>query len=249
VEDEEAYVEGLDLGMGMMEHYLRFAKVNDNFRVLAVEKQMLIDVPGHDAVYTLQPDAVIEDEHNRVWIMEHKTAAQLPTQTDYLLMDEQCGSYLWGLFESTGIRAEGVLYNIARKAVPTPMRTNQNGLLSLDKRVSTTYDYAKAQITVHHANKHQPVPWNHYRGFLDYLRGKGEKFFFRENVRRNMREIGILAEMISLEVGDMLNPELPIYRNPSKFNCGNCSFMGPCLALYEGSDFEDILEHNYIDRA
>jgi hypothetical protein len=244
-EEDEEFADSLELGVGMLEHYGSFAPKHDDFEVLWVEKTFLIDIPGVEAPYSLTPDAVVRDRFGRHWIMEHKTAASLPTDTDYLAMDEQCGSYILGLKLATGIQAEGVIYNIARKKLPQPMMTLKDGHLSVKKAVDTTYDYALRQIDEHYGesvNVYMPM----YAEFLERLQMKGERFFLRESIRRSRREIEILQDSIVKESSEMLNPELPIYRNPSKFACGNCPYVGPCLAVYEGADWESMLKDNYV---
>ena len=249
IEVENDYTDFMDLGSGMLDHYGEFAVANDRFTVLWVEETFLIPIPGVEkALYTLKPDAVVADDKDRVWVMEHKSASKLPVDTEYLLMDAQCGSYILGVQVAKDIKVEGVIYNIARKKAPTPMRVLKDGSLSVDKRTDITYDYAKRQILEYHtslaeADKDVVIPWEKYVEFLEAK--KNNAFFYRENVRRNAREIEILEKMISIEVKEMLTPELLIYRNPNRFNCSGCAFIAPCLGLYEGADVELMLSTNY----
>lgn len=245
IEDEAQYGDSMVLGMGMYDHYGTFAQKTDRFTVLWVEEAFQIPIPGiENALYTLKPDAVVADDKDRVWVMEHKSADAIPKETDYLLMDEQCGSYIWGVQVAKGIKVEGVLYNIARKKVPGKMTVLKSGALSVDKRTDTTYAYAKAQIIEHHKDEAE-VPWPKYVDFLDLKRDGESHFFYRENVRRNRREIDTIPKMIALEVREMLSPDLPIYRNPNRFNCSGCAFIAPCLGRYEGADVELMLSTNY----
>ena len=247
-EEDEEYASSLTLGLGMLDHYESFAKANDDFEVLFVERTFEVEIPGIEgAKYSLTPDGVVRDRFDRIWIIEHKTDKSIPENTDYLLMDEQCGRYILGLYLATGMWAEGVIYNIARKKVPQAMRVLKNGHLSVDKRCDTTYDYAVEQIANHYGDSAEAMT-GMYDDFLDYLRHKGERFFLRESVRRNRKELEYLQEMIVAEAKEMLDPELPIYRNSSRFNCGNCPFVAPCISRYEGGDWESILEGNYVHR-
>ena len=242
-EDEMEYDEGRMLGLQMLDNYGEYARKHDRFNVLWVEQAFEIPIPGTSLRYSLKPDAVVEDFSNRIWVMEHKSADKLPDNTEYLLMDEQCGSYIWGVQQAKGIRAEGVLYNIARKRVPGKLKVLKNGNLSTDKRTIISYDAAKAQIIGHYGS----IPPD-YQEYLEYLQGKAEQFFYRENVRRNAREIEYLAKMIAVEANEMTDPNIAIYRNPNRFNCSGCAFVGPCLSKYEGGDYEGMLKGNYIPR-
>lgn len=241
VEDEQRREDHLALGLGMLDHYFRYAYKHDRFKVLWVERPFEVELPGFDVPYMFKPDMFIEDNLGRKWVWENKTASSIPKDTDYLLMDEQCGSYLWGIKQALGVDAEGVLYNIALKKLPAEMRVLKSGLLSLDKRIVTTYEVAQRQIAKHHDGA---IPTD-YAEFLDRLLTQQNPFFYRENVRRNAREIEYLGEMIKLEAKDMLDPNVAIYRNPSRFNCSGCLFIGPCLAKYEGADITSMLEGNY----
>ena len=261
-DDEDRLTEGLLLGSHMLDHYGAYAAEHDRFKVVFVEQQFLVplgmEVPcthgdldtcplcmgtgKRPVVYTLKVDGLIEDYEGRTWVMEHKTADKMPDNTDYLLMDDQCGSYLWGVSESLGFMPEGVLYNIAWKRTPTTLKTLKDGNLSRDKRIVTTYPYAKKQIVAHYGS----VPED-FNEFLEARRGEN-RFFYRENIRRNEQEIYFLADRIHDEVIEMTDAELPMYRNPNRFNCSSCAFVGPCLAWGEGSDYEMMLKGNYKQR-
>jgi hypothetical protein len=53
------------------------------------------------------------------------------------------------------------------------------------------------------------------------------------------------AAKILAEIGDMLDPDLSIYPNPS-FMCPRmCSFLETCLERDRGDDYESTLEMNF----
>jgi hypothetical protein len=35
------------------------------------------------------------------------------------------------------------------------------------------------------------------------------------------------------------------YPNPSPFNCNNCAFRNPCMAMEDGSDWKHIVDTQY----
>lgn len=241
-EDEQEYNESYALGLAMIEHYAEWAYANDNFGVEWVEQAYEVPIPGLDIPYGFKPDGLARDLNGRYWILEHKTTSKMPSHFDWLQMDDQPGSYIWGLRRAEGIKVEGVIYTFLRKKAPTPLRELKNGLLSVDKRVDTTFELAAKQIAQHHGE----IPPD-YNELLEYLRGKGNTFFIRETVRRNAIEIDNLERSIIMEAKEMTsNPQ--IYRNPTQVNCGSCSFVAPCIATYEGSDVKTLLEGNYRRR-
>lgn len=246
-DQEQEYHDSYELAVGMLEHYGEWApKQDEGFTVEWVERTFDVELPGVEgALYSFTPDGLAKDRFGRYWIMEHKTDKIIPDNTEYLSMDEQCGAYIYALEIATGIRAEGVMYTIARKKVPTPMRTLKDGLLSVDKRVDTTFDYAVRQIVDYHGDG-APAFKEHYSELLAHLQGKGNTFFLREYVRRNPNEIATLGEKLAIEAREMLDPSIGIYRNPTRFNCSSCPFVAPCLSYYEKGDYMTILDGNYV---
>lgn len=85
------------------------------------------------AVHRLKPDLAYRDIEKRIWLMEHKTAAQI--RTEHLVIDDQARPYgamaEFALIKS-GIlsRSEqlyGVMYNFLRKALPDDRERNTEG--------------------------------------------------------------------------------------------------------------------------
>lgn len=208
-----------------------------------------------DLLYSFQIDGLVRDEHNRPWILEHKTAKSIEDDTDYLQMDDQCGSYLWGVEQAIGLRCEGVIYNTLVKAAPQAVKVNLNGSFSVDKRQNTTYKIAYEQFRKEFGTLPMPEKEQAYLDYLAYgfdsnviLQGQPNKFFRRVAVRRTPAEIEAEGHTIEMEIADMLDPKLRIYRNPNRFNCGGCPFKAPCISYYSGGDVEATLRGNYIGR-
>ena len=248
VEADEEYQEAMTLGPGMLEHYFKWAKAKDNFEVIWVEKEYQVPIGefnGVEVIYSFKPDGLVQDGHGRYWLLEDKTTAKFDDTYEFLLRDDQCGSYLWGIWLADGIKIEGIIYNELLKAIPTIPKVNKNGMLSMDKRIKTTYQAYKQAIIDHHGSETM-IPL--YEDFLnEHLKGKDNPFFHREPVRRNHREILAVGEGIKLEVMDMVS-DPSIYRRPDRFNCGRCQFQTPCLVYYEGGDLEATLRNQYQER-
>lgn len=239
-EDEAAFEDNKEKGLGILRHYMTWAPNNDDFEVVWVEKPYVIPlIDGYD--YGFKPDGLVKDKHGRYWILEHKTAAKIYDHYDHLLTDDQAGRYLWGLQEAEGIKLEGIIYTFIRKDAPKPLKVLKNGFFSMDKRQNTTYDIAKAQIT----QKFGKVPES-YDDFLEYLR-IGNKFFHREPVRRNQTEITLIGASLKVEVEEMVNAP-KIYRSPSQWNCSTCPFLNACVEKWSGNDPILILEGNFRQR-
>ena len=234
----------LDLGTGMLKHYFWWAKRNDAFDVVFVEKNMDVSIPGLPGVeYNFTLDGLVVDRHRRHWILEHKTAAQIFEDQEWLSNDDQCGSYLWALTRlEPSIIAEGVIYNTLRKKAPQRLRSLKNGDYSSNKTQDTTYGIAKKMLK----DKYGTIP-SKYNDLLEHLQLKGENFVQRVPVRRNRREIDAIGEFMRYEVMDMINDPV-IYRSPSRINCSGCPFLVPCIMKWEGSDYDYYLEAQYKKR-
>lgn len=254
VEQGEFFDEQEALGLGMLDHYFSWCSTQDDFEVVFVEKELLAPVTpkdkrGQDAPvlfpvhYSFKPDGLVIDPQGRYWLLEHKTAIQILDSYEWLALDEQIGSYIWGIQKVMGITIEGVIYNVLRKKTPMPLRELKSGHFSVNKQQDTTYEYASNQLR--HEYENGVIP-EMYQEFLDHLIQKGNRFFKREYCRRNPREIESQENQIYLEASEMINPA--IYRNPSRFNCTGCSFLQPCIAKWEGADYEFIIEALYRKR-
>jgi hypothetical protein len=57
-------------------------------------------------------DLLVQDEYDRIWLVDHKTGAKLPDEMT-LEHDDQFSLYQWGK-EQEGIKIAGIIYNAAR---------------------------------------------------------------------------------------------------------------------------------------
>lgn len=208
-----------------------------------VEPGNVLYYQGKPVIYQGRLDLLVRDKLGRYWIIDHKTAASLGS-TEHLNKDEQCGSYMWAIQHMLGLKVEGVLYNELAKSVPHPpklvnkSKKNPIGNLSKDKSQNTTYDMYLETIREYNFDV------NEYTDILDHFKWLGNKFVRRTTVHRSQAELENIGNSIALEAVDMLNNP-SIYRNPSQENCRKCSFNSVCLAKYDGSDYEWLLNENY----
>jgi hypothetical protein len=231
-----------ELGRGMLSYYFSWAAKNDDFEVIEVEEEFEVEIPGLPGVgYTFRTDGLVKDKHDRLWLLEHKTTAQFADNSDWLMMDDQVGTYLWGLFQAKGYEIEGCIYNSLKKKAPVHLEWLKSGRFSMNKSQDTTFDIALADIKLAYEGK---VP-KQYHEFLDFLKfQKPNGFVKRELVRRNRREIEILGKSLRHEVMDMIN-DPHIYRSPGRQTCGWCPFIAPCLLKWEGGDVTSTIESMY----
>lgn len=126
----------VELGKAMMGAYEKRYGSDPGVNVLAVEIPLEFTITLAEelvAVHKLKPDMVYSDEHGDVWLMEHKTAAQI--RLEHLPIDDQARPYVAmaepalrkaGII-SRGQQFKGVMYNFVRKALPDERETNALG--------------------------------------------------------------------------------------------------------------------------
>ncbi len=223
---------GFEVPIPVPEDMLDMVKRNMRFEVKGDDNHLywLNSEQGdwEQVVYQGRIDLILQqDIDEALWILDHKTAAQFGDMP-HLEMDQQCGSYMWGL-KQLGIQTEGVIYSELKKTKVKEPQILQSGQLSKNKNQGTSALMYRAKLQEMGLSE---------EGYQDILAKLSEKEFFRRfQVHRNNAELDILHKNIVAEAMDMLDNPF-IYPNPSKFNCRGCPFRTPCLSSQDGSDEE-----------
>lgn len=218
-------------------------QVEVNFRIQIPFDPDLMREWGYDEViYSGTLDRVAIDEHGLLWIVEYKTAKAI--QTRHLQTDPQVTAYCWAasvLYPGYGIG--GVVYQQHRKTLPDEPRFLASGKLSSAKTQNTSYNqYRRAIVNLY--GEVNRAPGDIVSCLNDMARAETpdyDDYIRRDKLDRTTAQIQAEGEKVLLEAYDMLNPDLPLYPNPQRWNCGWCSFQGPCLALDNAEDWETEL--------
>jgi len=247
VELEEMLQEQFELGIGMLEHYAKWAPQYDDFTVVGTELELKVPLESSSGseldktvMYGGRIDKLIQDAHGKLWVVDFKTWSQV--DLDRLKLEMQPSAYLWALKEQYDLNVEGVVYTILRKKVPRCPSLLASGGLSKARNIDTTYEVYLNEVR---KNKLDP---SDYTEILSYLKEKGNTFFIREYVIRTEQEIEEFGERLSTIASEMLDPELAIYPAPEAFKCRLCQFKPVCLAYAEGQDVNFILNTQYKRR-
>lgn len=271
----QRYLADLDLGRGMLAHYAyEVHPVYDDWLVpLRVEQEF--SVPLHDP-YVSSPLTPLECSHSPdcgqdhanpapvdlvgrvdvllkdtirggLYILDHKTTAQLITNANFLELDDQISGYMAALRRGLGLDIRGFLYAECRKSYPTPPRTLKarrgGGILSQDKSQHTTYDLYLQEI---HDQGEDPAT---YADFLEFLRSAdAPQFHVRHMIRKDPDELDNVLHVAALEAADMIQPDIPIYPQPGRYTCTSCAFQQPCLEMFRGADYHYTLDTLYTRR-
>jgi hypothetical protein len=201
---------------------------------------------GYDEVYYSGTiDRVCIDEAGLLWPIDYKTAKNIEIM--HFLTDPQISAYMWAVPHLYKHPIGGFGYLQLRKSLPNPGRILQNGHVSTAQNQGTNYYmYRQTLIQVYGSVDRSPEP---HQIFLNNLlmgmdEWKDDVIQF-DRIGRNERHGMSEGAKILLEVEEMLNPDLPLYPNPTRM-CAHwqypCSFLSACTSLDDGSDWVHELE-------
>jgi len=263
----ETFDQDKELMLRMTQHYLYGflqARKRDPFKTYVIKGEPQVEVPfefeiplpksvlersGYArAIYRGMLDRVIIDDDGYLWLVDYKNVAQF-TPYEHLELDSQIGVYLWAASYIYRRPVLGFIYTQLRKAAVESPRVLQSGLISTDKKQNTTHALYRAALLEKYGDKSWPQENMECLNHLASLEEpEADKFVRRDRVTRSPNTMRAEASKIIAEVSEMLNPQLPIYPNPS-FMCPRmCSFIEPCLEMDRGGMYKSTLEHDYYQR-
>lgn len=226
IEENEQWVNALELGQELLEMYLENYGHDRDWKVLATEQAFKIPVfhPKTGKVlfqYTGILDLIMEEiSSERIWIWDHKTTGAINLKA--LGLNEQFGSY-WAFgtewIQKQGILTpknfndlSGLLVNYLRRARIDARPRNELGQsLNQDGSVSK-----RQQAAVFHR---EPT----WRTMED-----------REQVRRRAMNDWREMEMVA-------DGRLALNKTPSVFNCPSCPWLDACELHETGNDYERFI--------
>jgi hypothetical protein len=230
LEEEERWVDALDLGVAMLDNYVDEYGSDESFEVLVTEMPFQVQVPHPETgkpwfMYTGVLDGVWQNRHTKeIWIPEHKTTAGISSKLSYLQMDDQAGAY-WSfgleyLVQNGMLTAHkelsGILYNFLRKALP-------------DERASRFVNGTRLYVNQNgEVSKRQPSP---YFMRMPIFRDEYDR---KQVIRRAMNEY---ARIEMFRAG-----KLQITKNSGMFTCPQCSYRDACEIHETGGDYETFLK-------
>ncbi len=188
-------------------------------------------------------DNIALDEHDHIWIVENKTYTSKPSPED-IQWHFQAQGYAVAVEWLTGLPVAGVLYNgIAKKMITEP-KVLKNGLLSTDKRQSTTLEKYLQAITDNGEERSD----ERFRDILSHLQAVADqgdtRFFYREKAFFTREQLDAWRDDFNHVVVEMLdNPR--IYRTIPFKGCSDCWFRDLCETKHSGGDIDYLLSKRY----
>lgn len=244
----------LDLAMGMLNHLLLWEKKRPYYKTLmldgvpqvevdvALELSELSEISDMPIYYYGTLDRVVVDDYGDWWVMDYKTAQNYDAFK--ATMDPQTTKYVWAAEQWYQHEIKGVIIlQLMKKNPKYPSRLVRGGF-SKAKNQSTTYALYKEALI----NEYGEVP-SEYDGMLEYLSSKedlmGNDFLKFLSSERNTAEKENIYRHMLAEGQEMLNPDLPIYPNPTRDCSWDCPFRPVCMLEEGGFDVEPVLREEY----
>ncbi len=231
--NSEVTADQYDLVVGMMKNYID----NENNMDIKIPKPHEVDefvteykINMHKEKYNAIGciDILIRNG-DEVYVVEHKTATQPYTITDYM-MHLQAKMYAYMVFSKWGVYPK-ILFNILIKAYPKKPSVNKNGSIS-KRKIRTTPEVYRQTILENNRNVED------YEEILSYLENNSYIFNQRylidtEKYMRNW--IKTLDKVSSNMVEYNRANEMPP-GNPNRTNCRLCPFSNICAEASDNYD-------------
>lgn len=249
------YEELIELTEGMFDWYIVWLQIRKNTLlktlwvdgVPQVEVNFRFQIPwepgrfGYDEVfYSGTIDRVCVDDNGLLWALDYKTAKEIKIM--HLATDPQISTYMWALPHLYNKPIGGFKYMQFKKQVPAPPPTLVRGGVSVNQQMTTNhYFYQEALIREYGSVQASPEKNQIFLQNLAFQEDENKDAFIQiDSVNRNERHGQSEGTKILMEIEDMLNPDLPLYPNPTIWcahHLTTCPFLSPCTSLDDGSDW------------
>lgn len=204
------------------------------------------DWEGLPVTFNCRIDAVFEDREGFVFVVDHKSAANL-YKADSVIpeLEDQLPSYLWCVRQN-GYPATGIILNQFRKAYPKP-----------PKRLTTPgqgrwYSVNKAQLTDYHTarqvfERHDNRAYRHglYNDYLEWLKTSGPEYSRQFTMLKTEGHLEQIGRDIYAQAKEVTGTPA-VYPNGHQMVCQSCSFQLPCLTASGGGDPTEDLEAGFV---
>lgn len=193
-------------------------------------------------------DRVGIDEYGNLWCVEYKTAKR--AEHAHYMTDPQVTTYIWAMRHIYKQPVAGVIYYQFIKDEPKLPRLLSSGKISTASNLASSVPLYRKQLTdLYGSVTNAPKENQEFLATLSRTETENkDRYVVRERVTRNEQQCDSEAVKIILEMEDMLNPDLPLYPNPTRQCPYMCSFLGPCITMDDGGDWETELSQEFDQR-
>jgi len=244
----EVFNDATDENVELLRRYAaKWAEEDDDWEVLHVEEEMEMDIGPYKLVFICDLIVRINGE---VWIVDHKTVANIPDESDpYNMSDFQHLLYLAGVQQKYP-EVRGFIFNYIRTKAPTQPTLVKAGSRIADlRRIDTDYDSLRSFATREGMLNDPAV-----QDKLTILKLTPDKFFQRHYIMANEKAMlsaydDTRAALDVLAEAELMAtyPRHVLGGYAGSAACGNCSYQSICFADMTGLNREMVL-HDYTER-
>lgn len=234
-QDVEAFANWSRIMHYFCHNYPKVSAERDKWKILELEQNRKVKIPGTDLEYAMRADLLIEEEDSgAIWIVDHKGYQNMPADHSKLYADEQFTGYAWILRE-LGIPVHGVIVNVLVKSVPEhPDLLKSGKALSVNKSQPTTYTLYKEAIEKYGFKEAD------YAEFLAMLKERDERahpIFQQVKIHKSGPELDQFGRELREAARDF---QLGRSYRSHGMHCQWCSYKSLCEADRMQEDFEEV---------
>ncbi len=228
-------------------YILKWAKEDKNWTILHVEEEFEFTIDHYTVVF--KPDLIIEI-NGEVWIVDHKTTANIPDEWDpYNMTDFQHLLYVGGLRE-LGYNVKGFLFNYIRSKAPTIPKPIKDGSRIADvRRVDTDFHTLKGVAEELGMEDQEDV-----KARLSIIQNTADKFFQRHwlivpdtAVEQALDDTSMVLTDMDIAEDGGLYPRHVVGAYAGTQSCNRCEYQTICHAELMGMN-TDVVLLDYIER-
>lgn len=123
----------------IMKSYVFYRK-DEGWEVVATEQEFEVDTPlkidGVTQRFKGIIDLIVKDPDGLLWVIDHKTAGNIPEPTSFHAMDPQLMLYPWAAKQAWDMDVAGIYYNYVKSKPPGIPKINKDGSLSRAKLIT-----------------------------------------------------------------------------------------------------------------
>lgn len=201
-------------------------------------------------------DGLIQDkETGDIYVLEFKTARTLKN-VSWTFRDLQGPAYMYAASWLYERDIKGIVYRMLRKREPDGLLPLKTGGFSQKQKQKTSFEFV-LHILRDMSNGDEDTfkdLCRQNKKLIRELHGRrtpqGNDFFMEAILHKPRSVLDSAMVTVYHEGLQMVDPNTPIYANPSWLNCMNCSFRGPCDLMEMGLEAQalDLLDAEYAPR-
>lgn len=235
---------------------------NDDAMPIVRNGRVMVPIVDPETKEVIQPvtyltgriDLIVQRKspYKGIWVVDHKTTGSQPNDRG-IDFEDQITGYSYIIFRLLGIIIRGTIFNYLVKQLPKEPRINKTKpyLSAAKDQLCLAPAYREALLAYDLMDTRGKILSAAHAECYEALLSKGwDPYFKRFSVQRNQYEIEAYEHQVFDQLEDMRetyeNPERKAYPNKSAWHCPSCAMAPVCQAMDDGSDWEDVIEHRYM---